>query len=1597
MQLKVGERLEGSGPEQQPGGYVVTGVVRETPWSGLYTAKKVFYNFDFTAKRVRETDEKEWLDVFLRTIRYPVLDRADYVAQRRALARAEVRAILGNRHSNLWPEPIDLIELDEPRDPFAFTADGQTGLDHEPIVVFARPHGIFLSQWLDQILPLTSILSVLAELLEFIRQAHDEGLLLLGLAPGAIVVDGLERVHYVGTDMALDEQSPLLTDANGSDPWERFFPPERFPRGFAAPECFRHGGRPDRRSDLYSWGCLLYALFTGENPTQIAQAQGRPWMQFREEHFDRLEAVLADVPVTLQQAWADQLGLSAAMPSWPSHLLDVLRLLLSPSSNQRPGLVAELRRWLVHLPPPVVAGLVALQMDPGAGRLLLDCSTIDPSLNLHIRRGRGRAPANPDEGEPIYDGPPQSVVIDNDLPLTPDPLPLYYTVWTVRGGGGDAVYSAGVSDVLWQPNAANVRRWAEEQAALAQEPDGYPPRVAMVLGALDATEVADDLLPSTKPRVRGWGLRRVEAALRQGMRYSLAEGALWQFLRDPLGELRLAAARVVWDYADTRDEEMLLTLLEALEAPPLDGAAPVDAFLRQLDLSEERVARLLHTLERRRPTTCPLCTLPIPSGERVAHLREAHGYIDYDGDAVPYAVAIARLWERVLQRQDKDAHERLLQLYLQVTPADAAEPPGLARYVSDLQKHVLGQAPASNVLGPTAPVALPFSAFEAYLEILRQSEPFMPIVRLMLLLGDDRLREFAREALLPVLAARLRGSSVAADDIYHALEEACLGTDMIEERLRLCQRLPALGVDAAAVSACTARLQDERLVRCSECAASVRAKDIETHLRRVHQIHEFRGIRRSFDETREALLHAVCASPPDLKAWQQLRGLVADRYATDTDRYLVGWLYHHLRARPVDERAPAVVGLAEALAAGGADGLLPILVGPSKHTSWEQIGRRLALELSARLPAPVPDTVIDAVKPLLADKELPRKSRQRSVLALLRTTGRAGPVAKQLLRAYVADTGKLRAIERLHLLEQRSGQAPAIDELCRELEDEVRMSCPRCPTQLRKKDMVRHLWDRHRLVLDGQRVREPWRVLEDWAVDYGLEKDPELLKRCQELARQVDPEGGLTRLHRLMLRRGMQDREIVAALTAQARARRSSLCPHCFQFVPCEELEPPEPLTLEHGLLEGFGYRVEVSTGGIVPTVRIETPDDVLYDGREPDRWLTRLGGLLFLVLPAIALLFVLIEGILGLPVVLAMMLAWGAGMVFAGLLYAVWPTPPPIAVRLLRAAWDELVPQLIHDLPQRTALSFLHGLARLGNASGRRRPRMRMVTECCDAVAAAGKNDALAAMCLAELHWLQVTTLRDSGQDAIGFLADRLADCVRGKSSPRLLGLLLGELHATRKEWGRGALRRLQVLLAARAFEQRLSADDVLDLARVFPAVRDVLGLEDRWRWVHLELVWSMQGRRTWEMAGRAATVFELAETGPEAEELLERYPNLLLSVRKDDLHVTNRGVWILGQYLAARPDDKDILWEWSAAEHVYIVEVGSHRLRTTTKPRDLVVLLKTWLRFYFVDFLPRLPTARRPTSTAAQSMWHGLRTTCPECGKPLVPCVGDMGIALR
>ena len=185
------------------------------------------------------------------------------------------------------------------------------------------------------------------------------------------------------------------------------------------------------------------------------------------------------------------------------------------------------------------------------------------------------------------------------------------------------------------------------------------------------------------------------------------------------------------------------------------------------------------------------------------------------------------------------------------------------------------------------------------------------------------------------------------------------------------------------------------------------------------------------------------------------------------------------------------------------------------------------------------------------------RSRQNAVVGLLRNAERPGvsqvnlqATAYELLSAYIAGPNKAKALELLRDLEQRLGKPAVLDRLQNEIMDQLPMTCPSCSKQLTCKDMARHLWDKHRLVLDGLRAREPWRVLEDWVVDYRVEKDPALLRRCTDLARDADGNKGVLRLQQLMLQHGVDDAEARTAVLGQAQEQQATVCPKCFHLVP---------------------------------------------------------------------------------------------------------------------------------------------------------------------------------------------------------------------------------------------------------------------------------------------------------------------------------------------------------------------------------------------------------------------------------------------------------------
>src|SRR5262249_54215764 len=134
----------------------------------------------------------------------------------------------------------------------------------------------------------------------------------------------------------------------------------------------------------------------------------------------------------------------------------------------------------------------------------------------------------------------------------------------------------------------------------------------------------------------------------------------------------------------------------------------------------------------------------------------------------------------------------------------------------------------------------------------------------------------------------------------------------------------------------------------------------------------------------------------------------------------------------------------------------------------------------ARRPPPLPAELHQPLRGLLLDRRLPPELQVAAAAVLVRGAGADSPLASDFMESLISGLGKAAAIARLRQLEQALGPTPVVDGLCSVLEDGLRMTCPRCRVELRRPEMAQHLWQQHRLVLDGRRVREPWSVVEDW-------------------------------------------------------------------------------------------------------------------------------------------------------------------------------------------------------------------------------------------------------------------------------------------------------------------------------------------------------------------------------------------------------------------------------------------------------------------------------------------------------------------------------------
>ena len=338
MVLVPGQRLEGAGRTA----YVVGDYRAKTPWYQLYTARKVFFNYRYDDREFYEASSDEWVEVLIRVCGSSESETPADVEQRRKLLRYEAGKVLETQ-SGWFPEPLDWLE---------FNLDvSESDTNREPLLIMSCPQGKPLHLW-RQSQPFGSsrCVQVAVEILDLFEWLHQRGQIVGAVGPDDFLIDQTGRLFFMATDRVLP--------ANQSGHLRRFFPPERYSKGFAAPEACQATGSLDARSDLLSWAALSLFLIANESPAEDAVAENRDGPLYGEAQQQRLEEALTiaanhDLQALRGLIRPQSRGSAARMiAAWST----CLRACLAVDPAERPVSVKDCRRNAAAQTSPVSLG-----------------------------------------------------------------------------------------------------------------------------------------------------------------------------------------------------------------------------------------------------------------------------------------------------------------------------------------------------------------------------------------------------------------------------------------------------------------------------------------------------------------------------------------------------------------------------------------------------------------------------------------------------------------------------------------------------------------------------------------------------------------------------------------------------------------------------------------------------------------------------------------------------------------------------------------------------------------------------------------------------------------------------------------------------------------------------------------------------------------------------------------------------------------------------------------------------------------------------------------------------------------------------------------
>ncbi|MCB9952282.1 MAG: protein kinase [Planctomycetaceae bacterium] len=219
-------------------------------------------------------------------------------ARRRFIREAQAAAAISH------PHVVTIHAVDD---------DGQI-----PYLVMECVVGQSLQQKIDKVgsLRLTEILRISRQIAEGLAAAHKQGLIHRDIKPANILLEnGVERVKITdfGLARAVDDVSMTRTGEIAGTP--QFMSPEQ-----------ARGERVDQRSDLFSLGCVMYAMCTGRSPFRATS------------YAASVHHVVNSPPRPIEE-------INPEIPDW---LAAVVARLLSKNPDERPQTADEVAQHMEH-------------------------------------------------------------------------------------------------------------------------------------------------------------------------------------------------------------------------------------------------------------------------------------------------------------------------------------------------------------------------------------------------------------------------------------------------------------------------------------------------------------------------------------------------------------------------------------------------------------------------------------------------------------------------------------------------------------------------------------------------------------------------------------------------------------------------------------------------------------------------------------------------------------------------------------------------------------------------------------------------------------------------------------------------------------------------------------------------------------------------------------------------------------------------------------------------------------------------------------------------------------------------------------------------